>query len=134
MVHKPGTLTNLELALFNAVALIIMSYGLNDDGIANTIRRGGRFACNTKEIARKAGYDKLTAYHYKLLNRLVSFGYLDAQWETTRIKNFSVAKKGWEWLGIRREITIMDNGGQPMLINVQTQMSDAFTDIEDIPF
>lgn len=134
MVHKKGTLTNLELALFNAVALVIMSYGINDADIARTISRGGRFAVSTKEIAKRAGYPKLTAYHYKLLNRLVTLGYLDAMWETTRVKNFSVAKAGWDWLGIKRIETYENSQGQLSLMTIQTQMSSAYTEVEDLPF
>lgn len=134
MVHKQGTLTNLELALFNAVASIIMVNMLNHADTREVVGRGGRFGIYSKEIAKRAGYSKLTAYHYKLLNRLVSYGYLDAKWETTRIKNFSVTKTGWDWLGLTRYVTLATDTQPELFANVTTHVEQPYVDLANVPF
>jgi hypothetical protein len=113
MVHKSGTLTNLELALFNSVALATLATCFNFSQWAATVRAGEKFWIGTPSISRVGGYSKLSSYHYKLLNRLCTLGYLESMWVTSRIKQFAVTKKGWEWLNVHTQVAEIDQQSLP---------------------
>jgi len=114
MVHKSGTLTNLQLALLNAIALQSLVIAANNTGgVGGWLSDGGSLYITTDLIAKRAGYDKLTSYHHKLLIEMsVKGGYLKEFWFSRKRKGYSLTPSAWEMIGLN--------------INVDTKTVDMF--------